>query len=343
MSGAAILPSRMKAAYCDRYGSPNVIGIREIDLPNVGDNDVLIRVRAASINAFDSGLLKGKPLVARLMFGVRGPKGGVPGRDVAGTVEAVGAGVSRFKPGDDVFGVCRGSCAEFACTTEGRLAHKPESVKFEQAASLPIAGITALQAIRDKATVQPGHRVLIHGAAGGVGTFSVQIAKAFGGVVTAVCGRNHLEFVRALGADEVIDYSSVDFTRSGEKYDLIIDNAANRSVSDLRRLLTAQGRIIMAGAPRSSSFWRLVFYMLNALVASWFGTQKITLVSAKVLPADLEFLGDLVASGKVIPAIERTYSLDETRDAFRYLTGGHVAGKLVITLCSAEPERHTSG
>lgn len=328
-NGLDKLPGTIKAAYCPRYGSPDVIELREIALPVLEENCVLIRIHAASLNAMDAGILKGKPFLVRLMFGLSRPKCSVPGRDVTGTVVAVGNGVTRFKTGDEVFGVCRGSCVEFACAKEAKLALKPKDVTFEQAATLGIAAVTALQAVR-KGDLQSGQRVLINGAAGGVGTFSVQIAKAFGGVVTAVCGGNHVDLVRSLGADEVIDYSTTDFTQSGRRYDLIIDNAAGRSIADLKRVLTPEGRVVIAGAPRSTSMWRLIFHMLRPAVASRFGKQKFSLLMAKIDPDDMLALAKLVEEGKVNPAIERTYPLAEIREAFRYMLTGHVGGKLVI-------------
>jgi len=244
---------------------------------------------------------------------------------------AVGSGVARFKSGDEVFGVCLGACAEFACAKEERLALKPKAVTFEEAATLGIAGMTALQAVR-LGELQPGQSVLINGAAGGVGAFSVQIAKALGGVVTGVCGANHVDLISSLGADQVVDYSTTDFIKGEKRYDLIIDNAANRSFFEMKRALNPKGKIVAAGAPRSFSVWRLVVHLLNLIVASWFTKQKFALLSAKIRPEDLEALGRLVAEGKVSPTIERTYELSEIREAFRYLSTGHVGGKLVVRL-----------
>jgi NADPH:quinone reductase-like Zn-dependent oxidoreductase len=311
----------MKAIVCRRYG---VVQLEEVERPVPGDDEVLIRVRAASVNPFDRGF-KGVPYVIRLMSGLRKPKDPRVGHDVAGQVEAIGRNVTLFKPGDEVFGVCRGAFAEYACASESRLAMKPPNVTFEQAAAVPIAALTALQGLRDKGEIQPAHDVLINGASGGVGTFAVQIAKSFGANVTAVCSTRNVEMVRSIGADRVIDYTQQDFTTSGKLYDQIFDCVGNRPLSTLRRLLKPNGKHLAVGAKKLTR-------LLRTLVVSLFVRKKLVLFVAKVTSEDLNKLRDLIAAGKITPLIDRTYKLSDAQQALEHMDAGHARGKIVITI-----------
>src|SRR5256884_8772892 len=264
----------MKAAIYESYGPPHVVRITDVEKPAPKDDEVLIKVCAASINPLDWRLMKGEPRLLRLFFGLRKPRLGRPGVDVSGEVEAVGRNVTQFKPGDQVFGACRGAFAEYACTGESKVAMKPTGVTFEQAASVNVAGLTALQGLRDKGKIQPGSKVLINGAAGGVGTFAVQIAKTFGAHVTGVCSTRNVEMVRSIGADEVIDYTQSDFTTSNQRYDLILECVGNHSFSECRRVLTAAGRLVMVGAPHEMSMIGLLASMIKPLLLSLFVSQK---------------------------------------------------------------------
>ncbi len=323
----------MKAIVYSDYGSPDVLKCEEIEKPTAGDNEVLIRVRAASVNPADWRLMRGSPYIVRMLFGLRKPTASRPGRpgvDVAGQVEAVGRTVTQFKPGDEVFGSCRGAFAEYACTSEQKLAMKPDNVTFEQAASVPVAALTALQGLRDKGHIQPGQKVLINGAAGGVGTFAVQIAKWFGAEVTGVCSTRNVEMVRSIGADRVIDYTQEDFTKSGRRYDLILDNVGNHSLSACRRVLNPKGIFVIAGGPKKG--WIILLRALKALVLSRFVSHKMFLFIARINTTDLTIMGELMAAGKVTPVIDRRYRLSEVPEAIRYLEEGHARGKVVITL-----------
>ncbi|MGA2470693.1 MAG: NAD(P)-dependent alcohol dehydrogenase [Solirubrobacteraceae bacterium] len=321
----------MKAIINTEYGSPDLLELREIDKPDVDAGDVLVRVRASSVNPLDWHLMRGLPYIARLMgLGLRKPKGTVRGVDVAGHVEAVGEDVTQFQVGDEVFGGCDGAFAEYVCGPEKKFVHKPAGLTFEQAAALPIAGCTALQALRDHGRLQAGQTVLINGAAGGVGTFAVPIAKALGAEVTGVCSTRNVEMVRSLGADHVIDYTQDDFT-DGQRYDLILDAVANRSLSDLRRALSPTGTLVIVGG--GSGKWLGPFVvLLQALVRSRFVSQRLHFFMANVNNEDLAALAALVESGKVTPVIDRTYPLNETAEAIRYLETGHARGKTVITV-----------
>lgn len=333
----------MKAIAYHQYGSPDVLHCEDVAIPTPGDDQVLLHVHAASLNAMDAGLLKGKPFPIRILLGFPKPKVSCPGRDVAGVVKAVGKNVSRFKPGDEVFGVCSGkswmdkadgACAEYARTTPSALALKPPNVTFEQAASLPIAGLTALQGLRDKGRIQPEQSVLVHGAGGGVGTFAVQIAKALGASVTAVTSPAHLDRLRSLGADRVVDYTREDFTRTHFRYDIVFDCYTSHSLLAAGRVLKPSGRYIAIGGSTGNSF-RSLIGMLAALfivLLSPFSKRKLVLFMAKVRAQDLDLLADLVASGKVTPAIDRTYPLDQVPEAFRYFEQHQVHGKIVITV-----------
>jgi NADPH:quinone reductase-like Zn-dependent oxidoreductase len=337
----------MKAAVYTRYGPPDVVQIKDLDKPVPKDNEVLIKVRAASVNPLDGGLMKGKPYSGRIVTGLRKPKDTRPGRDVAGQVEAVGRNVTQFKPGDEVFGVCisdpqdsgiglwvhcHGAFAEYACAPESTLVMKPDNVTFEQAASAPIAAFTALQGLREKGQIQPGQKVLINGAAGGVGTFAVQIAKSFGADVTGVCSTRNVDMVRSIGADHVIDYTQEDFAKSGQRYDLFFDCFANHSLSACRRVLTPKGIYIGVGGPGSRWMIGLLARPIQALVLSPFVSQKLLTVLARPNKEGLTTMRELMATGKVRPVIDRCYRLSEVAEAIRYLEQRHARGKVVITL-----------
>jgi NADPH:quinone reductase-like Zn-dependent oxidoreductase len=319
--------------YCD-YGAPDVLKLEQIEKPVPNDDQVLIKVRAASINPYDWHFIRGTPYVLRLNAGLRKPKVLRIGGDVAGTVEAVGKNVTQYKPGDDVFGICSGAWAEY-CLGKSRLALKPAEISFEQAASLPVAAITALQALRDRGKVQPGQKVLINGSSGGVGTYAVQIAKSLGAEVTAVCSGRNVELVQSLGADHVIDYTKEDFTKGAERYDVILDNVANRSLSECRRVLKPNGiYVLIGGGGASESRWLGpgLTHAFKAMLLSKFVNQKMGMMLAELNHDDLAFLADLMQSGKVTPVIDRTYKLSDLPDAIRYLEQGHARGKVVVSV-----------
>jgi NADPH:quinone reductase-like Zn-dependent oxidoreductase len=320
----------MKAIVYHRYGSPDVLKCEEIEKPTAGDNEVLIQVRAASVNPLDSHLMRGKPYIGRIMFGLHKPKITRPGRDVAGQVETVGRNVTQFKPGDQVFGSCRGAFAEYACTSESALVIKPDNVTFEQAASAPVAAYTALQGLRDKGRIQPGQKVLINGAAGGVGTFAVQIAKWFGADVAGVCSTRNVEMVRSTGADRVIDYTQEDFTKSGQCYDLIFDLVANHSLLACRRVMNPNGTYIAAGVLSVRGIG-LLAHLIKPPVLSRFVSQKFVVFMARPSQEDLIIVRELMEAGKVTPVIDKRYMLSEVPEAIRYLEEGHARGKIVIT------------
>ncbi len=324
----------MKAIVNEEYGPPEDLELREIDRPAVGDDGVLVRVHASSVNPADWHMLRGEPYLARLMGGFRKPKQPVPGTDVAGHVEAVGKNVTEFQPGDEVFGAKGGAFAEYVCAGEKNLlVPKPAGLTFEQAAAVGIAGVTALQALRDKGRLAAGQSVLINGAAGGVGTFAVQIAKAFGAEVTAVCSTRNVELVRSIGADHVVDYTQEDFTRNGQRYDLIVDNASNHSLSSLRRALTSNGTLVTVGSSRKVGNWfDALGRPLKALVLSRFVGQRMTSFMAKLTKDDLLVLKELMEAGKVTPVIDRTYPLSDVPAAIRYSEEGHARGKIVVTV-----------
>ena len=325
----------MKAIVYRRFGPPDVLECEEVEKPAPGDDEVLIRVRAASVNPFDAGLMRGAPLPVRVLMRLPKPtaaRPGRPGADVAGEVEAVGRKVARFKPGDAVFGCSRvrrglGSFAEYTCTSESLLAIKPDNVTFEEAASVPVAGATALQGLRDRGGIRPGQRVLINGASGGVGSFAVQIARAFGADVTGVCSAGSADMVRSIGADRVVDYTREDFTRGTQRYDLIFDLVGNHSLSACRRVLTPGGTCVVAGVKQPR---KILTRMIAAPVLSLFVSQKFLLLMAKLKKEDLITLGDLMAAGKVKPVIDRRYGLTEAREAVRHMAEGHPRGKIVI-------------
>ncbi|TME31371.1 MAG: NAD(P)-dependent alcohol dehydrogenase [Chloroflexi bacterium] len=323
----------MKAIVRERYGSPDVLKLRDIDRPVIDDDGVLVRVRAASINAYDWHMMRGSPSLVRLMAGLRKPKSSAMGVDLAGEVEAVGKNVTEFRPGDEVFGQRVGALAEYVCgTAKSFLVPKPAGLTFEQAAAVPMAASTALQGLRDKGQIKPSQRVLINGASGGVGTFAVQIAKAFGAHVTAVCSTRNVDQARSLGADEVIDYTREDFTRGGRKYDVILDVASSGSLSSRRRVLEPNGTLVGVGAANNDGTASIVAGLLETAVLSRFGNQKMPFFLAKNSKEDLIVLKELIEAGKVKPVIDRTYPLNQTAEAIRYLETGHARAKVVITV-----------
>jgi NADPH:quinone reductase-like Zn-dependent oxidoreductase len=321
----------MKAIIYRDYGSPDVLRCEEIAKPAAGDGQVLIKVRAASVNPLDWHFVRGTPYLLRIGAGLRRPKAAGLGVDVAGQVEAVGKNVTRFKPGDGVFGSCRGAFAQYACASESDLAVKPENATFEQAASVPVAAVTALQGLRDRGRIQAGQRVLINGAAGGVGTFAVQIAKSFGADVTGVCSTRNVEMVRSIGADRAIDYTREDFTASGQRYDLIFDCVGNRSLSACRRVMVPRGTYVVVGGPDGRWLGPMVT-AIKALLLSPFVGQRLLPMLANISQEDLTTMRELIEAGKVTPVIDRRYRLSEVPEAIRYLETGHARGKVVITV-----------
>jgi len=317
----------MKAAVHTKYGAPDVVQIMDVEKPVPKDNEVLIRVRAASVNPLDRYSMRGAPLI-RSIPGLRKPKDARLGVDLAGHVEAIGKQVTQFKPGDEVFGVGRGALAEYACSTEDKLALKPANLSFEEAAAVTVAAITALQGLRDKGRIQRGQTVLVDGASGGVGTFAVQIAKSFGAEVTAVCSTRNVETARSLGADYVIDYTREDFTKSGQRYDLILGANAHHSIFDYRRALSENGIFVLVGGELGRIFQSL---LLGPLL-SRMGSKKSRFFIANVNQKDLVFLKGLLETAKVASIIDKRYPLADTAEAFRYLEEGHARGKIVITV-----------
>ena len=343
----------MKAVVYSRYGAPDVLQIDDVEKPVPHDNEVLIQVCAASVNPLDEGLMRGG---GRLVTGLRKPKGGRLGVDVAGKAEVVGRNVTQFKPGDTVFGVCisdpqasalrvwipQGAFAEYACAPESALVMKPDNVTFEQAASAPVAAFTALQGLRigglgSKRSTQPGQKVLINGAAGGVGTFAVQIAKSFGAEVTGVCSTRNVDMVRSIGADHVIDYTHENFTKSDQRYNLIFDCIGNHSLSACRRVLNPKGTVVMVGDRTGRGIFGILARLIAALVLSRFVSQKLVTFLAKPKKEDLTIMRELMASEKVKPVIDRRYGLSEVSEAIRYLGEGHARGKVVITMECSRP------
>jgi NADPH:quinone reductase-like Zn-dependent oxidoreductase len=331
---APIEGDAMKAIKVCEYGV-DALHLGDVTKPVPLDDQVLIKVRAASLNALDVFLIR-DTWFGRLFFGLRKPRETGVGRDVAGQVEAVGKNVTQFKPGDEVFGICRGALAEYACAFERALVMKPSNVSFEEAASLPLAGLTALQGLR-VGKIQPGQKVLINGATGGVGTFGVQIAKSLGAEVTAVCSTRNIDLVRSIGADHVIDYTKEDFTKSDQRYDVIFDNVCNHSFSERRRVLTPKGICVLvgmggAGVKEREAIGRIVGNLFTAYGLSSFTDQKFAQYMTKLSKPDLILLGELMQAGKVRPVIERTYKLSDAPDAIRHFDQGHARGKLVITI-----------
>ena len=323
----------MKAIVQDEYGSPDVLELRDIDIPEIGDEEVLVRVHAAGVGRDVWHVMAGLPYPIRLAgYGLRAPKNPVIGSDMAGVVEAVGNKVSTFQPGDEVFGIGRGSYAEYARASEDKLAPKPENLTFEQAAVLAIMGSTALQALRDQGKVREGQEVLIIGASGGVGTYAVQIAKAFGAQVTGVCSTAKAEMVRSIGADHVIDYRREDFAEGDKRYDVVLDIGGNSSVARLRRALSPRGTLVIVGGEGGGRWLGGLQRQLWATMLSPFVGQKLGTFVSTPNHEDLLVLGELIESGKVTPVIDRTYPLAEVPEAIRYLEGGHARGKVLITV-----------
>ncbi|MEU7605455.1 NAD(P)-dependent alcohol dehydrogenase [Streptomyces sp. NPDC040724] len=324
----------MKAIVQDRYGSPDVLELREVERPVPGDHQVLVRVRAAAVNARDWHLMRGDPYLARLVLGLGGPKVKVRGTDFAGVVEAVGKDVTGLRPGDEVFGEAEGAFAEYVCAPAEAVAAMPDGLTYEQAAALPLAGNTALMGLRDLGRVRPGQRVLVNGASGGVGTFAVQIAKAFGAEVTGVCGPRNVDLVRSLGADHVVDYSREDFTRCGPRHDLVLDLVGNRSLADCRRALTPAGTLVLSGGGVSDggSLVGPMALLVKGQALSLFVSQRLLVLTATPRRENLEALRDLVEPGEVTPVIDRTYPLREAPEAIRYLEVEHARAKVVITV-----------
>ena len=322
----------MKAIVQDKYGLPGVLELREVDRPIVGDDDVLVRVHATSVNALEWHLMTGTPYLVRPTAGMLRPKRATLGADVAGRVEAVGKNVTRFRPGDDVFGdISAGAYAEYVSARERSLVFKPANVTFEQAAAVPVAGLTALQGLRDIGQIQSGQKVLINGASGGVGTFAVQIAKSFGAEVTAVCSTRNVATARSIGADHVFDYTKEDFTQSGQLYDLMFDVPGNRPLADCWRVLEPEGTYLLVGGPKGRWLGPLP-RLFRAKLASLVGNRRFGWFVAQMNKEDLGFLSELLDSEEVAPVIEDTYPLEEASEALRYLGEGHAQGKLVITV-----------
>jgi NADPH:quinone reductase-like Zn-dependent oxidoreductase len=321
----------MKAIVLNEYGSPDVLKFDEIDTPAIDDDQVLVRVHATSVNPVDWHGMRGEPYIMRLGGGLTKPKTNGLGADLAGRVDAVGKNVTAFQPGDEVFGVSIKTCAEYVRVSQEGIALRPINLTFEQAAAVPVAALTALQGLRDKAQIQPGQKVLINGAAGGVGTFAVQIAKVFGAEVTGVCSTRNVELVRSIGADHVIDYTVDDFATGGRRYDVVFDAVGKRSLSDCRRVLKPKGTLVLVGA--ADGRWvGPMLPPLKALLLSRFVSQKQIFFISKRSQADLLFLKDLIEARKVTPVIDRSYPLSDVPEAIRYLEEGHARGKVVITV-----------
>lgn len=323
----------MKAVVQDVYGSADVLQLRDVDKPVAGGGEVLIRVRAAGVDQGVWHLMSGLPYLIRIFgYGLKKPKVPVRGREVAGVVESVGNGVTRFQPGDEVYGTCEGSFAEYVCAKEARLALKPASLTFEQAAAVPISAVTALQAVRDSGQVAPGQKVLVIGAGGGVGSFSVQLAQAFGADVTGVCSTAKVELVRTLGADRVIDYTQDDFASAGQRYDVIVDTAGNRPLSVLRRALTPKGTLVIVGGEGGGKLTGGIERSLGASVLSLFGSQKLKGLVSGENHSDLEYLASLIEAGSVKPAVDKVYPLAEAPTAITYMHEARARGKVVVSI-----------
>ncbi len=322
----------MKAIIQDRYGSPDVLQLREVDKPVAADNEVLVRIHAAGVNARDWHVMRGDPYLARLTLGFGRPKVKIRGTDFAGRVEAVGRDVKRFRPGDEVYGEIDGAFAEYVCVPDDVVEPKPANLTFEQAAAVPLAGNTALMGLRDVGRVQPGQQVLINGASGGVGTFAVQIAKSFGADVTGVCSTGNVDLVRSIGGDHVIDYTREDFTHNGRRYDVVLDLVGNRSLTEFRRALTPAGTLILSGGGVSEggSLIGPVGLIIRGQMLSRFVRHRLLVLTAKPSKVNLATLRELVESGKVTPVIDRTYPLSKAPEAIRYLEVEHARAKVVI-------------
>jgi len=325
----------MKAIVQDKYGTSEVLELRDIARPEIGEGEVLVRVRAAGINPGDWAIMGGLPYVARPIYGMGKPKNAVRGTDVAGQVEAVGTSVRRFRPGDEVFGSSKqlgGALAEYAAVSEDALAPKPANLTFEQAAAVPMAGYVALQALRDHGKVKAGQKVLVNGASGGIGTFAVQIAKSFGAEVTGVTSTRNVSLVQSLGADHVIDYTKEDFTQTGQRYDFILDNVANHSLSDLRRTLTPSGMLVPNGGGFEHRWVASGGRLIGAKLSFAFASQRLATFIVSPNQENLGVLRELIEAGKVTPVIDRTYALSETRQAIDHVGTGHARGKVVVAV-----------
>jgi NADPH:quinone reductase-like Zn-dependent oxidoreductase len=325
----------MKAIVRSEYGTAEVLRLADVDKPAPAEDQLLVKVRAASVNPLDWHLMRGTPYLMRIGLGLPRPRSPRLGADFSGTIEAVGGRVAQFKCGDDVFGVASGAFAEYVIVSETRVALKPAAIPFDQAAAAPIAGLTALQALRDKGRVQPGLQVLIHGASGGVGTFAVQIAKTLGAEVAGVCSTPNVDLVRSLGAARVFDYTKEDFAAGGRRFDVLLDNVGNRSLSDCRRVLKPHGIYVgNGGGGPDDNRWGFAFIggMIRSLIVSWFGSPKIRGIVANVNQKDLAALGQMIGAGQIAPVIGRRYDLSEVPEAIRYLETSRACGKVIITL-----------
>lgn len=320
----------MKAIVQNAYGSPDTLEFKDVARPVVKENEILVRVRAAALHAGDVFSMRGSPWLVRLSVGIPKPKDYILGWDMAGIVQEIGKKVTQFQPGDEVFATCSSTLAEYVCVAEDNLSLKPINLSFEQAAAVPNSAITALQGLRNAGKLQAGQKLLINGASGGVGTFAVQIARALGAEVTGVCSTRNVEMVKSIGAEHVIDYTKEDFTKSGQSYDLILDNVANHSFSDLRRALTPRGMIV----PNSGHGG--MGYVIKAFILSPFMRQQGSPFVSKPNQKDLVFLKELIESGRITPVIDRTYPLNDTPEALRYLEEGHARGKVVVTVVDAD-------
>lgn len=329
--GTAIKTATMQAMVQDKYGPPDILSLRTIARPTVAADDVLVRVHAAALHIGDSFGVRGAPLPMRMVTGLFRPKPGVPGFDLAGVVEAVGSSVTTFSPGDAVFGAGHGTCAEFVSAPARQLALKPNNLKFEQAAAVPTSALAALHGLRDAGGLKPGQKVLINGAAGGIGTFAVQIAKALGANVTGVCSTPNVDLVRSLGADAVIDYTKEDFTRAGRQYDLLFDNVENRSLSECRRALTPAGTLVLNSGSGGKGLGLLV-RSLRPFVVSPFVRQNLRRYLSKPNHTDLAVLKEFIEAGTLRPVVDQTFTLKETPAALRHIETGHARGKVIITI-----------
>ena len=339
VAGAAM----MSAVVQDGYGPAGVLRLAQVAVPGIADDEVLLRVRAAGLDRGTWHLMTGQPYLLRLVAGLRKPRNPVPGLDVAGTVVRVGPAVSRFRAGDEVFGFGRGSFAEYTVARESRLARKPASVTFEQAAVVPVSAVTALQALTGAGRVRPADKVLITGASGGVGSYAVQLARAFGAEVTGVCSAAKAELVRSLGADHVLDYAAGDFADGTHRYDLILDIAGNPGLSRLRRALAPAGTAVIVGGEEGGRWTGGIGRQLRALALSPFLRQRLTMVTARQRSSDLDTLAGLIESGQVTPAIDRTYPLGQVPDAIRHLAAGHARGKIAVATAAAALPRPAPG
>ena len=323
----------MKAVVRNSFGPPRVLEISVVDRPVPDDDQVLVRVRTASLNRADWYAMAGRPLLGRPMMGLRRPKSNRLGTDYAGVIEAVGKNVTGFRPGDEVFGGRDGALAEYVCVRHDRaIVHKPPNATFEQAAAVPVAALSALQGLRDRGGIQPGQKVLIHGASGGVGTFAVQIAKAFGAEVTAVCGPRGIEAARSGGADHVIDYTRDDFTRGDDRFDIVLDVAGTRSWRHLRRVLAPGAIVVGVGGPKDNRLTGPMSHMLGLRLGAMFSRRRAVFFIAKFNKADMETLRDLLADGRIAPVIDRRFGLEEAVAAFDYMGDGHPQGKVVLVI-----------